>query len=87
MGVEVILKDGTPLPSIKDKIKVSGKVVAENSLAKIENATFNKISAEEYFPVFDEETLQGSEGGGYYATYIFQTLRYFRIPFIVLTFI
>lgn len=72
MGVEVILKEGTSLPSLKDKIKVSGKVVAENSLAKIENATFNKIGVEEYFPVFDEETLQGSEGGGYYAAYIFQ---------------
>ncbi len=72
VGIEVALKDSsTPLPSINDKIKVKGTIYQDQYVAKLIDASFTKTGQTDHCPVFDEERIVGTYGGGYYAAYIF----------------
>lgn len=71
VGIEVSLQEGQALPALNDKIKVKGKINQDEYVAKLVGASYTKTGEAEYYPVFDEERVEGTYGGGYYAAYIF----------------
>lgn len=71
IGIEVSLKEGETLPALNDKIKVKGIIDQDEYVAKLVGASYTKTGEAEYYPVFDEERVEGTYGGGYFAAYIF----------------
>lgn len=71
IGLQVTLKNTNALPKINERIKVTGKVTQERFTGRLIEASYTSIGEEEYYPFFDEERIVDSNGGGYYAAYIF----------------
>lgn len=71
VGVQVTLKDQTKLPLINERIKVKGTVYQNKFVGQIIDASYTSISLEQTHPVFSEEQIVSSYGGGYFAAYIF----------------
>lgn len=71
IGLQVTLKNKDTLPKISERIKVTGKVTQERFTGRLIDASYTSIGKEEYYPLFDEERIVDSYGGGYYAAYIF----------------
>lgn len=71
VGMQVTLNGSQELPKINQKIKVTGKVIQSNLVAKIEDATYELLGNSSYYAYFDEERIADTYGGGYYAANIF----------------
>lgn len=70
-GIRVVLEEGSSLPSLKDVVTVRGYIDAENYVAYIDEATFQKTGEAAYYPYFEEEAIADYYGGGYYGAYAF----------------
>ncbi len=70
-GIRVELEDASSLPSLNDVVTVEGYIAAENYVAYIEEATYNKTGEAAYYPYFEEESIVDYYGGGYYGAYAF----------------
>ncbi len=71
VGIEISLKDKDSLPEINEKIKVTGTIVQNRYVAKMENATYESLGKDNSYPYFDEDMIADTYGGGYYAANIF----------------
>ena len=71
VGIQVTLKDNSKLPAINERVKVKGTINQDNFVAKLVDASYEKIKDEKNHPVFSEEQIVSSYGGGYFAAYIF----------------
>ncbi len=71
VGIQVTLDGTQELPKLNERVKVTGKVVQNRLVAKMENATYESLGKSDFYAFFDEEMIADSYGGGYYAAYIF----------------
>ncbi len=77
VGIKVKPSSGEEMPTITDTIKVKGKVKKDGFVAYIDEASFEKVGENAYFPYFDEESIHSMYGGGYYAAYMFAQTPYY----------
>ena len=77
VGIQIKPKTGTAIPSVKDKIKVTGIVDVNGYVAYLKNATYEKTGVDTFVPSFDEEQIVDSYGGGYYAASVFCSNPYY----------
>ncbi len=71
LGVRVVPAEGTPLPSLKDIVSVTGTVKGKNYVPYLDQASFEKTGESSYYPFFDEESIVNVYGAGYYGANVF----------------
>ena len=77
VGIRVELKNHHEF-NINDTVNVTGVVKSQDYLTHIENATLEVTGSVNYAPIFDEERIVDSNGGGTYAYNYFASSPYYN---------
>ncbi len=77
IGINVVGKEGSSNPSINERVRVTGTIKQDSFVAYLNDATYEKLGEEEYYPYFEEEAIASIYGGGYYAAALFTRAPYF----------
>ncbi|MFA6624279.1 MAG: hypothetical protein WCS80_00750 [Bacilli bacterium] len=78
IGIRLKTKETETIPSLKENVSVTGTLKTEGVSTYLDDVTFtDKKTSVRYLPIFDEETIVDSYGGGYYAANFFSQYPYY----------